>query len=88
MLNPQLRFLPPVVSGGAFSLFLVAADGSPVAASRASRVNLYATTNLALPISVWTLLTNAVLPSGSQLRADGFSVTNSSLQFYRAVEVP
>jgi hypothetical protein len=88
MLNPQLRFLSPVVSGGAFSLFLVDADGSPVAASRASRVNLYATTNLALPMSMWTLLTNTVLPSGSQLRADGFNVTNSALRFYRAVEAP
>jgi hypothetical protein len=35
-------------------------------------------TNLALPASKWTLLTNSVLPSGSQLRADGFSVTNGS----------
>jgi hypothetical protein len=87
-LNPQLRFLEPVLSGGAFSLFLVDADGSPVATNRASRVNLYATTNLALPMSLWTLLTNAVLPSGSQLRADGFNITNSTLQFYRAVEAP
>jgi hypothetical protein len=87
-LNPQLRFLSPAVSSGAFSLFLVDADGSPVAASRASRVNIYAATNLALPVSVWGLLTNAVVPSGSLLRADGFSVTNSHIQFFRAVEAP
>ena len=87
-LNPQLRFLSPVISGGNFSLLLVDGDGSPVATNRASRVSLYATTNLAFPMSLWTLLTNAVLPSGSQLRADGFNVTNSSRQFYRAVEAP
>jgi hypothetical protein len=87
-LNPQLRFLSPAVSGGAFSLFLVDADGSPVATNRASRVNIYATTNLALPTSMWMLLTNSVVPSGSQLRADGFSVTNSASRFFRAVEAP
>ena len=88
LLNPQLRFLPPVVAGGTFSLFLVDADGSPVAASRAARVNLYATTNLTLPLSLWTLLTNAIVPSGSQLRADGFDVTNTSRRFFKAVEAP
>lgn len=87
-LNPQLRFLAPTISGGAFSLYLVNADGSPVAASRAARVNLYASTNLAAPFSLWTLLTNTVLPSGSQLRADGFSVTNTASRFFRSVEAP
>lgn len=88
MLNPQLRFLPPTVSGGTFSLFLADADGSPVAPGRASRVGICTSTNLALPISAWTLLTNAVVPSGSQLRADGFSVTNGSSRYFRAVEAP
>ena len=88
MLNPQLRLLVPAVSGGAFSLFLANADGSPVAANRAARVSLYATTNVALPLSLWTLLTNAVVSTGGQLRADGFSVTNGPLQFFRAAEAP
>jgi len=88
LLNPQLRFLPPTVSGGTFSLFLADADGSPVAASRASRVSICTSTNLTLPISAWMVLTNAVVPSGSQLRADGFSVTNGTRQFFRAVEAP
>ena len=88
LLNPQLRFLPPVASGGTFSLYLVDADGSPVAASRASRVSICASTNLALPGSAWTVLTNAVVPSAGQLRADGFNVTNSSSRYFRAVEAP
>ena len=78
----------PVIVGGNFSLFLADADGSPVAANRIARVSLYATTNLTLPMPLWTLLTNVVVPSGSQLRADGFSVTNSSIRFFRAVEAP
>jgi hypothetical protein len=88
MLNPQLRFLPPVVAGGAFSLFLVNTDGSPVAAARAARVTIYSTPNLALPISAWIPTTNTVVPSAGQLRADGFSVTNGSSRFFQAVEAP
>jgi hypothetical protein len=88
LLNPQLRFLPPVVAGGTFSLFLVDTDGSAVAASRAARVTIYATTNLALPFSAWNPTTNTVVPNAGELRADGFSVTNNSIRFFRAVEAP
>ncbi|HKW28033.1 MAG TPA: hypothetical protein VJT54_01760 [Verrucomicrobiae bacterium] len=88
MLNPQLRFLPPVVSGGTFSLFLVDVDGSPVAAGRTARVSIYTSTNLALPISAWIPTTNVVVPSAGELRADGFSVTNHVSRFFRAVEAP
>ena len=87
-LNPQLSFLPPTISGGGFSLFLVNADGSPVATNRAARVNILATTNVALPISQWSLTTNLVVPSGTQLRADGFNISNSASRFFRAVEAP
>jgi hypothetical protein len=88
LLNPPLKFQPPAVSGGAFSLYLADADGSAVNSDRAARVSLYTSTNLALPFSIWNLLTNPVVPSGGQLRADGFSVTNGPRQFFRAVEAP
>ena len=87
-LNPQLKFVTPAPVGGAFSLYLMDVDGSPVATNRAARVGIYSTTNVALPTSLWNLLTNPVVPSGSQLRVDGFSVTNSSGQFFRSLEVP
>ena len=87
-LKPQLHFLTPVVSGGGFSLYLATTDSGAVAANRASRVAIYATTNLALPASSWLMLTNPVVPSAGLLRADGFSVTNSAGQFFRAVEAP
>jgi len=85
LLNPQLRFLSPAPSHGAFSLYLADADGTAVASNRAARVTLYGATNL---LSPWTLLTNPVVPSSGQLRADGFSTTNSPSQFFRAVEIP
>jgi len=87
-LNPQLRLLPSAVVNGTFSIYLADADGTAVATNRASRVSLYSTTNLALPASAWTLLPNPVVPSGTQLRADGFSVTNGFSQFFKAVEIP
>ncbi|HWX21123.1 MAG TPA: immunoglobulin domain-containing protein [Candidatus Binatia bacterium] len=87
-LNPQLRFLTPAPSGGAFSLFLVDADGSPVVSNRAPRVRIYSATNVSLPFFNWTLLANPVVPSNGQLRVDGFNVTNPPQQFFRAVEAP
>jgi hypothetical protein len=87
-LNPQLRFLKPSPSGGAFSLLLVNADGSPVATNRAARVRLYATPNVALPLAGWSLVTNPVVPSNGQLRVDGFNLTNPPTQFFRAIEAP
>lgn len=88
VLNPQLRFQAPVPTGDAFSLYLENIDGTPVTTNRAARVNLYTSSNLALPSAQWTLLPNPVVPSGSVLRADGFSTTNKTAQYFRAVEAP
>jgi hypothetical protein len=87
-LNPQLRFLAPSPSGGAFSLWLGNVDGSPVATNRAARVRIYATPNIALPLPNWSLLANPVVPSNGQLRVDGFNLTNPPTQFFRAAEAP
>ena len=87
-LNPPLSFLPPVATGGLFSLYLANADTTPLATNRAARVTLYATTNLALPPAQWWPLTNPVVPAGTQLRADGFSTTNDRNLFIKAVEIP
>jgi hypothetical protein len=86
LLNPPLLFLNPVVSNSKFSLFLVNADGSPVASNRAPRVQIYSANDPAF--ALWSLLTNPVVPSGTELRADGFSATNSAPTLYRAVETP
>jgi hypothetical protein len=86
LLNPPLRFLDPVVSNNKFSLFLVNADGSPVAGNRAPRVQIYSASDPAF--ALWSLLTNPVVPSGTELRADGFNATNSAPTLYRAVETP
>lgn len=86
--NSQLRLLVPAISGGAFSLFLVNDDGTPISPDRASRVQLYSSTNVGLPFAYWTFLTNTVNPSLGQLRVDGFSTTNGPTMFFRATEAP
>jgi hypothetical protein len=88
MLLPQLHFLPPVIApGGGFSLYLVDSAGGAVAADRAGRINLYSSTNLAAPFSWWGLLTNALVPAGTALRADGFNA-GGPVRFFRATEAP
>ena len=87
-LNSQLRFLSPAITGGKFSLLLVDTDGSAVATNRAARVRVYATTNVALPIFNWALLTNSVVASNGLLRVDGLSTSNAVSGFFRAAETP
>jgi len=88
-LNPPLHFLPPALPlASTFSLQLINLDGSPVAANRASRVQLYATTSLTeFPIT-WIPLTNAVIPASGLLQINDLMTTNSVNQFFRAGEIP
>jgi hypothetical protein len=88
-LNPPLQFQPPVSSGGgAMPLVLQNSDGSAVASNRASRVQLYSTTNLVPPFNNWILVTNPVTFSNGLLRVDGLIATNPGSQFFRAQETP
>jgi hypothetical protein len=88
LLNLPLRILPPVVGpGGSFPLLIGTSDGSPLTADRASRIQLYGSPNLALPLSTWTQLATPLVFSNGFVRADGISVNNAS-QFYRAAETP
>ncbi len=88
-LNPPLRFLAPSLTGGhALPLLLTDSDGSLVASNRAARVQLFATTNPALPFSQWMLLTNQVIPASGLLQVNGLTTTNPVSRFYRAVEIP
>ena len=69
-------------------LVLQNSDGSAVASNRASRVQLYSTTNLVPPFNNWILVTNPVTFSNGLLRVDGLIATNPGSQFFRAQETP
>jgi hypothetical protein len=88
-LNPPLRFLTPVLSGGnGLPLLLTDSDGSPVASSRASRVQIYASTNVTIPFNQWLPLTNQVVPAGGLLQVNGVTATNRFGLLFRATEIP
>jgi hypothetical protein len=87
-LNSPIHFLPFTVSaGGAFSLYLGTADGSPLTADRASRINIFSTTDLSLPFSQWMPLATLPTLTNGLLWVQGLSVTNSET-FFQAVESP
>jgi hypothetical protein len=88
-LSPQLHFLPPVLfAGDSLPLFLANSDGSLVASNRAARVQIYASTNLALPFDQWMPLTNPVIPNSGLLQVNGLTATNQASRFFRAREIP
>jgi hypothetical protein len=88
LLNLPLRILRPVVGpGGAFPLLIGTSDGTPLTADRASRIRLYGSPNLALPLNSWTQVVTPLVFSNGYVRADGITVNNAS-QFYRAAETP
>jgi hypothetical protein len=87
-LDSPLHFLPfTVAPGGAFSLYLATIDGSPITPYRASRINVFSTTNLSLPIKQWMQLGNPTTLTNGQLWVQDLSATNSQT-FFQAVESP
>jgi hypothetical protein len=88
VLNLPLRILPPALgAGGALPLFVGTTDGSPLTADRASRIRIYTSANVGMPLSNWTQLSAPLVFSNGLLRVDGISATNA-LNFYRAAEKP
>jgi hypothetical protein len=87
-LNAPVRFLTVGASGGgAIPLLLGAADGAPLTAYRASRISIFSSTNITLPFSSWTQLSNPLLLSNGMVWVQGLTVTNSQ-SFFRASETP
>jgi hypothetical protein len=88
-LNPPVRFLVVGASGGGgtIPLLLGTADGSPLTAYRASRISIFTSTNVAMPFSSWTQLSNPLVLSNGVVWVQGVSVTGSQ-NFFRASETP
>lgn len=54
----------------------------------AGQIRVYAATNIVLPLTNWTLLSNPKVLTNGLLRIDGLRATNRPPTFYRAVETP
>jgi hypothetical protein len=87
-LRSPLHFRPPALAaGGGLPLYLENADGTPIAASRVPQIQIYAATDVTLPLGSWTLLSHPLVLTNGLVRVDGVSATNSG-RFFRAVEIP
>jgi hypothetical protein len=81
-----LRFARPGAGGGGdLRLVLATADGSPITPDRASRIQVYWSTNVA---GSWLLKTNQSLLNGGVLEVGGLNYTNAPARFFRALETP
>ena len=67
---------------------LATTDGSPITAERASRVQIYSSTNASLSLSNWTPTASQMLLNNGIIQINGLSYTNAPARFYRAVELP
>jgi len=85
--NPaQLKLLTPTFLAGRLRLFVTTVDDSPITPDRASNIWVYASTNVALPLSNWTALATAPVLTNGLLMVDGINPTNPPALFFRAIE--
>lgn len=83
-----LRFLPVQSDGGNLQIQLGSATGTALAAAQAGRIQLYATTNVALPFNNWTLVTNSLVFTNDMLVLGGLNPTNAAQRYFRARQSP
>jgi hypothetical protein len=87
--------VPPVAlgsgvlsGGGSFQFAVSNADGTAITSGEQSRIALYAATNLTLPLSNWTALTNSISLSNGILQVTDTNAVMYPWRFYRATEKP
>lgn len=83
---PPLEFKSIVRHEAGLRLVIGHADGSAISPARASNIWVYATTDLAVPLSNWTAIATAPVLSNGVLVVDGLNGTNPPVQFFRAIE--
>jgi uncharacterized repeat protein (TIGR01451 family) len=85
---------PPLLSSinwqtdGTLQIILKNAGGSPITPGRASKIQLYASTNLSLTVSNWTDMTSALVLTNGVLRLDSLSTSNAPQQYFRPIVLP
>jgi hypothetical protein len=87
--------VPPVQLGdgvlsaaGVFQFALSNLNGTAITPGQASRISFYAATNLTLPFSKWTALTNSITLTNGILQVTDTNGLIYSERFYRAAEKP
>jgi PKD repeat protein len=86
---PPLQLANFVLSANGFQFTASNSDGSLITSNQESQIQIFATTNLALPFANWTPLTTSAiqLTNGFLQIIDTNSVSNPQM-FYNAIETP
>jgi outer membrane protein assembly factor BamB len=89
------KALPPVrlqadsfVDGAGFHFSLLGEDGAPFDATRAARVQVYATEDVKAPLANWTLLPERPILTNGQWRVSDPAVRTTPQRFFRVQEQP
>jgi outer membrane protein assembly factor BamB len=73
---------------GAFELLISLADGTPLEASRVPGIELVSTTDLAVPLGRWTVVTATGVLENGVLRFEGLDPGSAEQRFFMVVEKP
>jgi alpha-tubulin suppressor-like RCC1 family protein len=76
------------IVAGRLRLVLASADGSAIDAGRVSRLRVYRTTDLLLPLDQWTLLPPPAVSETGEVRLLDAVSTDAGPLFYRVIENP
>jgi hypothetical protein len=85
----RLRLQPPQLQpAGHFRLLIGNADGSGMESQRLSKIEVLASTNVALAVTNWLKLTNPLVWTNGLFQLDDSNGVQHPSRFYNAVEKP
>ena len=87
-LPDQLLVAAAWLPEGSFQFAVSNVDATPITPEQQSRMEVFATTNLLVPLTNWTLLTNTTLLTNGLLQISDPDASNFGKRFYRSVQKP
>jgi len=87
-LPDQLLVAPVLLSDGSFQFAVSNVDGTPITAEQQSRMEVFATADLLVPLTNWTLLTNTTWLTNGVLQISDPDGSHFDQRFYRSLQKP
>jgi PKD repeat protein len=84
----QLLVAPALLPDGSFQFAISNLDGTPITAEQQSRMAVFATTDLLLPLTNWTLLTNTTWLTNGLLQVSDPDLSHFAQKYYRSLQRP
>ena len=76
------------LNAGRCRVWIGASDGTEIERSRIGNIEVYATTDVTVPVSEWTRLPGNLLTAGNLLFIDDMAAGSHSARFYCTMERP